>query len=115
MKHSIGLVSTVALLAAAGSAEAVPRDYRGSDTLEKFTVELVQRCAATGKYPSLAAGELRYIGGGSSGGGTALAAGTQDLSPMSRALNVNANEACHTAIEAGPQGEDAVTISPAGS
>jgi hypothetical protein len=115
MKHTIGLVSTVALLSVAGSAEAVPRDYRGSDTLEKFTVELVARCGATGKYPALAAGEFRYIGGGSTGGGTALAAGTQDLAPMSRALNVNTNELCHTAIEAGPQGEDAVTISPAGS
>jgi hypothetical protein len=115
MKHTTGLVSAVALLAAAGSAAAAPRDYRGSDTLEKFTVELVQRCGATGKYPALAAGEFRYIGGGSGGGATALAAGTQDLAPMSRALNVNANEACHTAIEAGPQGEDAVTISPAGS
>jgi hypothetical protein len=115
MKHTTGLVSAVALLTAAGSADALPRDYRGSDTLEKFTVELVQRCGATGKYPSLAAGEFRYIGGGSTGGGTALAAGTQDLSPMSRALNANANEACHTAIEAGPQGENAVTINPAGS
>lgn len=121
MKKTFGLVSTAALLAAAGSASAqvVPTDirqFRGSDTLELFTEELVAACGAIDggtRYPALFQGEFQYIGGGSTGGGQAIAGGTQDLSPMSR--GPNAAEGCDISIAAGPLGENLRTYSANGA
>jgi hypothetical protein len=113
MKFRTGIVSCATVLVATSTAYA--RDYSGSDTLERFTKELVTACGAIGggaTYPALAGAtpQFNYIGGGSTGGGNGLRNGTQDIAPQSRAMNQA--EYCEAVIEAGPEGEAAVTLTP---
>ena len=124
MRRTLGPIAMAVLLVAAGSANAQTaiRQFRGSDTLASFTRQLVIECGTIGggmTYPALAGypaignlSEFSYLGGGSSGGGSAMAGGVQDLAPMSRALNLA--EVCNTSIPAGPLGEDARTYSATG-
>jgi hypothetical protein len=107
-----------ALVAAAGTALAAPRQYRGSETLKLFTELLIQQCGALdggSRYPGLAAGELVYLGGSSNLGATQMGAGQQELVPITRQLRADATEACKPSIPAGPFGEEAINYTPPGT
>src|SRR3954454_16438533 len=78
------LLATVLLLGASASAigAATNNQLQGSDTLKDMTKLIVTSCAAS-------AG-LDYIGGSSGAGENAMAAATQEISPMSRTLGAGA-------------------------
>jgi hypothetical protein len=78
MKKTIA-AATFVLLGAGGAAIGAIQ-LAGSDTLEDVTKIMLQDPACN---PN---GTLSYIGGGSSTGENAMRAGTQDVSPMSRAI-----------------------------
>jgi hypothetical protein len=68
---------------AVGVSAGAPNPFKGSDTLFDLTRALLVACPGTAP--------VTYAGGGSGGGQTAMLAGTQQISPMSRFLN---NGAC---------------------
>ena len=82
MKNTIAGATFVLLGAGAAAIGAI--NLKGSDTLEDVTKFMLNGgfCAGTST--------LVYEGGGSSGGESAMIAGTQFVAPMSRALNANA-------------------------
>jgi hypothetical protein len=74
LASAIGLV-----LSFAAVAPAAALDLKGSDTLEDVTKDAINLCSLGGL--------INYVGGGSGTGQAAMAAGTQQLAPMSRELN----------------------------
>jgi hypothetical protein len=74
------LLATVLLLGASASAIGAATDNKlqGSDTLKDMTKLIITSCTA-------AAG-LDYVGGSSGAGENAMAAGTQEISPMSSTM-----------------------------
>jgi hypothetical protein len=78
MNKTIAAVATFAALGA-GALGVHAFDLKGSDTLKKLTVQVVAACPG-------AAGVINYVGGGSGAGESAMVAGTQHVSPMSRFL-----------------------------
>ncbi len=76
----VGLVA--GLTAAATAAHAQTAELRGSDTLFGVVTDAIN---TAGLDPV-----LRYVGGGSGGGETAMVNGAQGIAPMSRALSANA-------------------------
>src|SRR4051812_37509319 len=86
MRKTAGLII---LLSVGGVASNASAQLRGSDTLEGITKSLLTNAACNG-------GGLTYLGGGSGTGEDAMRAGTQNIAPMSRALNNN-TAVCTTA------------------
>ena len=78
------LIGASFLVFGAGAAVVGAGDnvaLQGSDTLEHFTNHVLANC------PNAVAANITYRGGGSTTGGNAMIAGTQQVSPQSRALS----------------------------
>jgi ABC-type phosphate transport system substrate-binding protein len=86
MRTTIAIASFLVVGASAVGVSAL--DLRGSDTLQVMTVNLLTDatldCGGLGNTP---AGDLVYIGSGSGNGQSSLVGNTQEIAPMSRAMN----------------------------
>ncbi|HEY1532699.1 MAG TPA: hypothetical protein VGF76_01730, partial [Polyangiaceae bacterium] len=85
------LLATVLLLGASatGIGAATGNNLQGSDTLKDMTKAILDSCVgATG---------LNYVGGGSGAGQSAMAAGTQEIAPMSSPIAASA-VTCNTSL-----------------
>jgi len=86
MRTTIAIASFLAVGASAVGVSAL--DLRGSDTLQVMTVNLLNDatldCGGVGNSP---VGDLAYIGTGSGNGQSSMVGNTQEIAPMSRAMN----------------------------
>lgn len=89
------------LIGLGGIAHAAALDLKGSDTLEDVAKDVIGVC-------NLGA-LLNYVGGGSGAGQAAMAAGTQQIAPMSRELNGTACSASASQLLIGLDGITIVT------
>jgi hypothetical protein len=94
------IVGATFLVFAAGASAVGALDnviLQGSDTLERLTADVLAVC------PGATMNGISYRGGGSTAGGNAMVAGTQTVSPQSRALSTA--EGCHAGSGAGLDAE----------
>jgi ABC-type phosphate transport system substrate-binding protein len=97
------IVGATFVVFAAGASAVGALDnvaLQGSDTLEQLTKSVLLDC------PGATSRGITYVGGGSTAGGNAMMAGTQTVSPQSRALNPT--EGCHAQGNAGADSEGLV-------
>jgi len=91
MQRKLAIASALLALGS-GVAHAQTINMAGSDTLHDFTVEMLTLCPGTGTGAT-PAGDLNYVGGGSSNGENAITLGTnptgQWVAPMSRNLKTS--------------------------
>jgi ABC-type phosphate transport system substrate-binding protein len=94
-----GAIGFIMSVSAVRTAAAL--DLKGSDTLEEVTKDAVGLCSLGGL--------INYVGGGSGTGQAAMAAGTQQIAPMSRELNGTACAASASQLLIGLDGISIIT------